>query len=71
MSQTLTYFLYYVSYLEIVHTHEISISFANCEVSSLATLLGERFALIAIDRFFGVSSGDLDITTLYEVMDLL
>ena len=60
-----------MSYLEIVHTHEISISFSDCEVSSLALLLEERFSQIKIEKFFASSSGGVDITTLVDVMQLL
>ena len=57
--------------MEVVHTHEISISFSDCEVSSLALLLEERFSQIKIQKFFASSSGGVDITTLIDVMLLL
>ena len=61
-----------MSYMDIVHTHEISISFSDCEVSSLAILLEERFSQIKIEKFFASSSGSgYDITTLLDVIQLL
>ena len=62
-----------MSYMDIVHTHEISISFSDCEVSSLALLLEERFSQIKIEKFFASSSRSrgYDITTLLDVIQLL